>query len=73
MPTTHPPWIAREEALAAYRSVLDPARRIECASSLIHLHVNRLLGGTTLEPLTRALAVDLLFTHDPAPATSQHT
>ncbi|SDG99817.1 thiopeptide-type bacteriocin biosynthesis domain-containing protein [Sinosporangium album] len=66
VPTTHPAWIAREEALTTYRNVLNPARRIDCASSLTHMHINRLLGGTALEPLTRALAVDLLFAPDPA-------
>jgi thiopeptide-type bacteriocin biosynthesis protein len=54
-------WTARDAALAAYRNTLHPARRASCASSLIHLHANRLLGGTPLEPLARALAADLLF------------
>ncbi len=59
-------WKARQEALAAYRAVLDPGRRIQCASSLVHMHINRLLGGTADEPLVRALAADLLFARTPA-------
>jgi lantibiotic biosynthesis protein len=55
-------WDAREETLTAYQSVLDPADRAQCASSLIHLHVNRLLGPGSHEPLVRALAADLLRT-----------
>jgi hypothetical protein len=34
------------------------------------MHINRLLGGNSLEPLTRALAVDLLFWPQ---AKTQHT
>ena len=45
--------------LAPARWVL-PARRPSCASSLIHMHTNRILGGTSTEPLVRALAADLL-------------
>jgi hypothetical protein len=64
-------WGAREQALTAYRSVLDPADRVRCASSVIHLHVNRLLGETVREPLIRALAIDLLFTRDAASGAGQ--
>ncbi|MEU8778074.1 lantibiotic dehydratase [Streptomyces sp. NPDC048606] len=62
-------WQARERALAAYRTALwegfDVARREEvaslCASDLIHLHVNRLLGpDPALERLVRSLASDRL-------------
>jgi hypothetical protein len=48
------------DALAAYRAVLPEARRPACASTLIHMHANRLLGDTADEPLARALAADLL-------------
>jgi len=48
------------DALAAYRALLPPDLPSACASSLIHMHANRLLGDTALEPLARALAADLL-------------
>jgi thiopeptide-type bacteriocin biosynthesis protein len=48
------------DALAAYRAVLPQARRPACASTLIHMHANRLLADTADEPLARALAADLL-------------
>jgi thiopeptide-type bacteriocin biosynthesis protein len=71
----HPPisalWEAREQALTAYRSVLDPADLVRCASSLIHLHVNRLLGDAVPEPLIRALAIDLLYTREATSAAGQ--
>jgi len=57
-----PAWNARREVLATYRELLDPARRADCASSLIHLHLNRLLGDMHSEPMVRALAADLLAT-----------
>ncbi len=60
-PSTGQAWAAREQALTAYRSVLRPDQLISCASSLIHMHVNRMLGAAVPEPLIRALAVDLLF------------
>lgn len=66
LPTTHPAWTARQQALTTYRDTLHPARRTDCASSLTHMHINRLLGGTAAESLTRALAVDLLYASDPA-------
>jgi lantibiotic biosynthesis protein len=53
-------WHARHEALATYRGLLDPARRADCASSLIHMHLNRLFGDMRSERMVRALAVDLL-------------
>ncbi|HUY47101.1 MAG TPA: lantibiotic dehydratase [Streptosporangiaceae bacterium] len=56
----HPDWAARTQALIAYRETLAPAQRPSCASALIHMHANRLLGGTDTEPLARALAADLL-------------
>ncbi|MGW6407002.1 lantibiotic dehydratase [Streptomyces vinaceus] len=62
-------WRARERALAAYRAALRdggaPSRWEEvaslCASDLIHLHVNRLLGpDPAVERLVRSLAADRL-------------
>ncbi|MER7735594.1 lantibiotic dehydratase [Streptomyces erythrochromogenes] len=62
-------WRDRERALAAYRTVLrdhgEPSRWQEvaslCASDLIHLHVNRLLGpDPAVERLVRSLAADRL-------------
>ena len=64
-------WTARDAALAAYRNALHPAHRASCASSLIHMHINRLLGGTPLEPLARALAADLLFLPQARPQHDQ--
>jgi lantibiotic biosynthesis protein len=64
-------WNTREQALAAYRSVLDPADQVRCASSVIHLHANRLLGDAAPEPLVRALAVDLLYARQATSATGR--
>ncbi|MGH3869597.1 MAG: lantibiotic dehydratase [Pseudonocardiaceae bacterium] len=55
-----PAWSARHDALAIYRELLDPARRADCTSSLIHMHLNRLLGDMWSERMVRALAADLL-------------
>lgn len=57
-----PAWSARHDALATYRELLDPARRADCASSLIHMHLNRLRGEMRSERMVRALAADLLAT-----------
>lgn len=57
-------WSARQEALVAYAAMVKPARRAACASAMIHMHANRLLGVAKLEPLTRALAADILA-HQP--------
>lgn len=57
-----PAWNARHDALASYRELLDPARRADCTSSLIHIHLNRLLGDMRSERMVRALAADLLAT-----------
>ncbi len=57
-----PAWSVRHDALTTYRELLDPARRADCTSSLIHLHLNRLLGDMRSERMVRALAVDLLAT-----------
>lgn len=48
------------ETLTAYRGALPVSRRVACASSLIHMHVNRVLPATGDEPLVRALAADLI-------------
>jgi thiopeptide-type bacteriocin biosynthesis protein len=56
----HPAWLGRQHALTAYRDTLEPAQGPSCASALIHMHANRLLGGTEAEPLARALAAGLL-------------
>jgi thiopeptide-type bacteriocin biosynthesis protein len=53
-------WGQRQAALLAYRDVLKPGLRAGCASSVIHMHANRLLGDNALEPGARALAADLL-------------
>lgn len=58
-------WADRDSALRAYRSALNEARRPDCASSLIHMHANRLLGDTGSERLARALAADILARKDP--------
>jgi len=53
-------WRTRQQALTIYRNVLPVDRRVDCASSLIHMHANRLLGSTDAERIARALAADLL-------------
>ncbi|MGH3832652.1 MAG: lantibiotic dehydratase, partial [Pseudonocardiaceae bacterium] len=53
-------WTARQEALVSYRNTLIPAHRPSCASALIHMHANRLLGSADAERIARALATDLL-------------
>ncbi|MGH3801218.1 MAG: thiopeptide-type bacteriocin biosynthesis protein, partial [Pseudonocardiaceae bacterium] len=57
-----PAWNARHDTLATYRELLNPTRRADCTSSLIHLHLNRLLGDMRSERMVRALATDLLAT-----------
>jgi thiopeptide-type bacteriocin biosynthesis protein len=61
MSPAHPAWSARAAALADYWATVPEQRRPSCASSMIHMHVNRVLGRVDLEPLVRALAADLLF------------
>jgi thiopeptide-type bacteriocin biosynthesis protein len=53
-------WHARHKTLAAYGDILPVSRRAGCASSLIHMHANRLLGDNHAERLARALAKDLI-------------
>ena len=51
---------ALRERLTAYRDALPAHLRANCASSLIHMHANRLLPSADDEPLIRALAADLV-------------
>jgi thiopeptide-type bacteriocin biosynthesis protein len=55
-----PAWHAWRESLTAYRDRLGDARRGACASSLVHMSANRLLGNLADETIARALAADLL-------------
>ncbi|MGH2894604.1 MAG: hypothetical protein ACRDPM_15280, partial [Solirubrobacteraceae bacterium] len=55
-----PAWIDRDSALVGYRERLRDSRRADCASSLIHMHANRLLGDLDSERIARALAADFL-------------
>lgn len=52
-------WEYRARAAAVYRSVLPAARRAECASSVIHMHANRMGLGHDEERVARALAAQL--------------
>ncbi|GAA0967550.1 hypothetical protein GCM10009550_71590 [Actinocorallia libanotica] len=52
-------WTDRHKTLVAYREALTPESTTACASSLVHMHVNRIASNTD-EPLIRALAIDLL-------------
>ena len=60
VPETRPMWLARQEALDAYHDHLHEEQRPSCASSLVHMHANRLLGDAATERIVRALAADLL-------------
>jgi thiopeptide-type bacteriocin biosynthesis protein len=53
-------WNRRIGALTAYRQVVPEARRIDCASSMIHMHANRLGLDRDQEHVARALAAELL-------------
>jgi class I lanthipeptide synthase len=64
---TDPAWTARQDALVSYRNTLKPAHRPSCASALIHMHANRLLGSADTERMARALATDLLALPPSAP------
>ncbi|MBV9011592.1 MAG: lantibiotic dehydratase [Pseudonocardiales bacterium] len=55
-----PAWIDRDSALVDHRERLRDSRRADCASSLIHMHTNRLLGDLDSERIARALAADIL-------------
>ena len=58
-------WHDRHKALAAYHAALpDSAQSSLCASDLVHMHANRLLGlDPAAERITRSLATDLLHAH----------
>ncbi|MGW6455628.1 lantibiotic dehydratase [Streptomyces sp. NPDC055078] len=64
-PWLAPAWTARQEALHTYRTRLSaPDTAERCASDLIHLHCNRLLGTDAgQERIARSLAIDLLHAH----------
>lgn len=53
-------WDRRTRALAAYRQAVPEARRADCASSMIHMHANRLGLDRDQEHVARALAAELL-------------
>jgi hypothetical protein len=53
-------WHSWRQSLAAYRDALSDAARASCASSLIHMSTNRLLGNLSDERLARALAGDII-------------
>jgi alkanesulfonate monooxygenase SsuD/methylene tetrahydromethanopterin reductase-like flavin-dependent oxidoreductase (luciferase family) len=63
-------WTAWRESLTAYRDALDESRRASCASSLIHMSANRLLGTLADERIARALAADVLVRTTPLEALS---
>ncbi|MGW6196968.1 lantibiotic dehydratase [Kribbella sp. NPDC055110] len=53
-------WDQRNGALNVYRDAVPVARRADCASSMIHMHANRLGLDRDQEHVARALAADLL-------------
>lgn len=53
-------WDRRAASLVAYRSTVPVSRRADCASSLIHMHANRMGADRAEERIARALAVQLL-------------
>lgn len=55
-----PAWCAWRDSLTVYRDSLSDAQRASCASSLIHMSANRLLGILADEAVARALAADLI-------------
>jgi thiopeptide-type bacteriocin biosynthesis protein len=57
---SHPVWDRYLGALRAYHDRLPAERRADCASSVIHMHANRLLGDTSRERIVRVLATGLL-------------
>nr|MDT0665714.1 hypothetical protein [Micromonospora sp. DSM 115978] len=60
LPPSHPAWDGHLHALRAYHDRLPTERRADCASSVIHMHANRLLGDTAQERIARVLATTLL-------------
>ncbi|QNE18300.1 lantibiotic dehydratase [Kribbella qitaiheensis] len=53
-------WDRREGALTVYRDTVPVGRRADCASSMVHMHANRLGLDRDQEHVARALAADLL-------------
>ncbi|PUB27696.1 thiopeptide-type bacteriocin biosynthesis protein [Promicromonospora sp. AC04] len=53
-------WDRRSGALAVYRDAVPDARRADCASSMIHMHANRIGLDRDHEHVARALAAELL-------------
>ncbi|MBR7833494.1 hypothetical protein KDL01_09470 [Actinospica durhamensis] len=51
---------ALRDQLSVYRNAVPAHLRTSCASSLIHMHANRVLPSGDDEPLMRALAADLI-------------
>lgn len=64
-PPHHALWQTRASALKIYRDLPSSPRRVDCASSLIHMHANRMLGDSHQERIARALAADLLARRAP--------
>jgi hypothetical protein len=61
MAAARPAWHAWQACLVTYREALsDDAQRARCASSLIHMSANRLLGNLGDEKVARALAADII-------------
>ncbi len=60
LPPSHPAWAGYLDALRSYHDRLPADRRADCASSVIHMHANRLLGDNAQERLARVLATTLL-------------
>jgi thiopeptide-type bacteriocin biosynthesis protein len=60
MAAARPAWDAWRESLAAYREALRDGQPASCASSLIHMSANRLLGTLDGEAVARALAADII-------------
>ncbi|MFJ3405374.1 lantibiotic dehydratase [Promicromonospora sp. NPDC090134] len=59
-PTALEQWKGRKEAITEYRDVVPATRRSDCASSIIHMHANRLGLDRDQEHTARALAAELL-------------
>ncbi|WP_225997284.1 lantibiotic dehydratase [Myceligenerans pegani] len=57
-------WALRARELAKYGGLVPEGRSAECASSVIHMHANRLGLGHDDERLARALAAELIASGD---------
>jgi thiopeptide-type bacteriocin biosynthesis protein len=53
-------WDRRSRALAVYREAVPVDRRADCASSMIHMHANRMGLDRDQEHVARALAAEIL-------------